>query len=108
MRPDYPSIVYTKILKELYPDVPVVLGGIEASLRRLSHYDYWQDRLRPGILIDSPADLLIYGMGELPMNELVTRLKAGESFNSLKDIRQTVYLTGKGRDKARGHRAFLT
>ena len=100
MRPDYPSIVYTKILKELYPDVPVVLGGIEASLRRLSHYDYWQDRLRPGILIDSPADLLIYGMGELPMNELVTRLKAGESFNSLKDIRQTVYLTGK-EDKAR-------
>ena len=99
MRPDYPSIVYTKILKELYPDVPVVLGGIEASLRRLSHYDYWQDRLRPGILIDSPADLLIYGMGELPMNELVTRLKAGESFNSLKDIRQTVYLTGKEEKK---------
>ena len=95
MRPDYPSIVYTKILKELYPDVPVVLGGIEASLRRLSHYDYWQDRLRPGILADSPADLLIYGMGELPMKELVTRLQAGESFNSLKDIRQTVYLTGK-------------
>ncbi|WP_286155890.1 YgiQ family radical SAM protein, partial [Parabacteroides goldsteinii] len=94
MRPDYPSIVYTKILKELYPDVPVVLGGIEASLRRLSH-DYWQDRLRPGILADSPADLLIYGMGELPMKELVTRLQAGESFNSLKDIRQTVYLTGK-------------
>lgn len=93
--PDYPSIVYTKILKELYPDVPVVLGGIEASLRRLSHYDYWQDRLRPGILADSPADLLIYGMGELPMKELVTRLQAGESFNSLKDIRQTVYLTGK-------------
>lgn len=95
MRPDYPSIVYTKILKELYPDVPVVLGGIEASLRRLSHYDYWQDRLRPGILIDSPADLLIYGMGELPMNELVTRLKAGESFCKLRDIRQTVYLTDK-------------
>jgi len=95
MRPDYPSIVYTKILKELYLDVPVVLGGIEASLRRLSHYDYWQDRLRPGILADSPADLLIYGMGELPMKELVTRLQAGESFNSLKDIRQTVYLTGK-------------
>lgn len=95
MRPDYPSIVYTKILKELYPDVPVVLGGIEASLRRLSHYDYWQDRLRPGILADSPADLLIYGMGELPMKELVTRLQAGESFNEIKDIRQTVYLTGK-------------
>ena len=99
MRPDYPSIVYTKILKELYPDVPVVLGGIEASLRRLSHYDYWQDRLRPGILADSPADLLIYGMGVLPMKELVTRLQAGESFNSLKDIRQTVYLTGKEEKK---------
>ena len=99
MRPDYPSIVYTKILKELYPDVPVVLGGIEASLRRLSHYDYWQDRLRPGILADSPADLLIYGMGELPMKKLVTRLQAGESFNSLKDIRQTVYLTGKEEKK---------
>ena len=95
MRPDYPSIVYTKILKELYPDVPVVLGGIEASLRRLSHYDYWQDKLLPGILKDSPADLLIYGMGELPLKELVSRLQAGESFNSLKDIRQTVYLTGK-------------
>ena len=95
LRPDYPSIAYTKILQERYPDVPVVLGGIEASLRRLSHYDYWQDRLRPGILADSPADLLIYGMGELPMKELVTRLQAGESFNSLKDIRQTVYLTGK-------------
>lgn len=92
MRPDYPSIVYTRILKELYPDVPVVLGGIEASLRRLTHYDYWQDRLRPGILIDSPADLLIYGMGEKPIRELVHRLLAGEEFDSLRDIPQTVYL----------------
>ena len=92
MRPDYPSIVYTRILKELYPDVPVVLGGIEASLRRLTHYDYWQDRLRPGILIDSPADLLIYGMGEKPIRELVHRLLAGEEFASLRDIPQTVYL----------------
>ena len=62
-RPEYPTIVYTKILKEIYPDVPVVLGGIEASMRRLTHYDYWQDRLRPSILVDSGADLLIYGMG---------------------------------------------
>ncbi len=93
MRPDYPSIVYTRILKDLYPDVPVVLGGIEASLRRLTHYDYWQDRLRPGILIDSPADLLIYGMGEKPIRELVHRLLAGEEFASLRDIPQTVYLT---------------
>lgn len=99
MRPDYPSIVYTKILKELFPDVPVVLGGIEASLRRLTHYDYWQDKLRPGILVDSPADLLIYGMGELPLKELVTRLQAGISFNELKEISQTAYLTDKEEKK---------
>ena len=95
MRPDYPSIVYTRILKELYPDVPVVLGGIEASMRRLTHYDYWQDRLRPGILADSPADLLIYGMGEKPIRELVHRLMAGEDFRTLHDIPQTVYLAGE-------------
>ncbi len=95
LRPDYPSIVYTRILKELYPDIPVVLGGIEASLRRLTHYDYWQDKLLPGILADSPADLLIYGMGELPLMELVTRLQAGTPFHELKDIRQTVYLAKK-------------
>lgn len=95
MRPDYPSIVYTKILKELYPDVPVVLGSIEASLRRLTHYDYWQDKLLPGILASSPADLLIYGMGEKPIKELVRRLKSRIPFNEIKDIRQTVYLTDK-------------
>ncbi len=95
MRPDYPSIVYTKILKELYPDVPIVLGSIEASLRRLTHYDYWQDKLLPGILASSPADLLIYGMGEKPVKELVHRLKSGIPFNEIKDIRQTVYLTDK-------------
>lgn len=66
LRPEYPTIVYTQILKELYPDTPVVLGGIEASLRRLTHYDYWQNRLRPCILKDSGADLITYGMGELP------------------------------------------
>jgi uncharacterized radical SAM protein YgiQ len=66
-RPEYPTIVYTQILKRLYPDVPVVLGGIEASMRRLSHYDYWQERVRPSILVDSGADLLVYGMGEKPM-----------------------------------------
>lgn len=93
MRPDYPSIVYTKILRELYPNTPILLGGIEASLRRLTHYDYWQDKLRPGILADSPADLLIYGMGELPLKELVSRLKAGEPFNQIKDINQTAYIT---------------
>ena len=92
MRPDYPSIVYTKILKELYPDVPVVLGGIEASLRRLTHYDYWQDRLLPGILVDSPADLLIYGMGEKPIAEIIRRLQQGVSIHEIKDVPQTVYL----------------
>ncbi len=93
MRPDYPSIVYTQALKRLFPDVPVVLGGIEASLRRLTHYDYWDDRLRPSILADSGADLLIYGMGEKPVKELVARLKSGTPFREIKDIPQTAYLT---------------
>lgn len=99
MRPEYPSIVYTQILKKLYPDVPVILGGIEASMRRLTHYDYWQDRVRPSILIDSGADLLIYGMGEKPIVALAEGLKpAGtcvskESFKELiANIPQMVYL----------------
>ena len=70
-RPEYPTIVYTQILKQLYPDTPVVIGGIEASLRRLTHYDYWQDRLRKSILVDSGADILVYGMGERPMQSLI-------------------------------------
>lgn len=75
MRPEYPTIVYTKILKQLYPNTPVVLGGIEASLRRLTHYDYWQDKVRPSILLDSGADLLIYGMGEKPITDLVNKMR---------------------------------
>lgn len=74
LRPEYPTIVYSKILKQLYPDVPVILGGIEASLRRLSHYDYWQDKFRPSILCDSRADMIVYGMGEKPIVELSRRL----------------------------------
>ena len=74
-RPEYPTIVYNQILKRLYPDVPVVLGGIEASMRRLSHYDYWQERVRPSILVDSGADYLVYGMGEQPMVEVAKRLE---------------------------------
>ena len=93
MRPDYPTVVYAEILKKLYPDVPVLLGGIEASLRRLAHYDYWQDRLRPGILSDSPADLLIYGMGEKPIIELVRLLKKGVPFSSIHNIPQTAFIT---------------
>ena len=92
MRPEYPTIVYTRILKQLFPDVPVVLGGIEASLRRLTHYDYWQDQLRPCILCDSGADLIIYGMGEKPIVELARRLDEGEQINQIRDIPQTVYL----------------
>lgn len=90
MRPEYPSIVYTQILKKLYPDVPVFLGGIEASMRRLTHYDYWQDRVRPCILCDSGADLLIYGMGEKPVVELAHRIQQGLP---LDDIPQIAYLT---------------
>lgn len=97
MRPDYPTIVYTRILKKLFPDVPVIVGGIEASLRRLTHYDYWQDKLLPGILYQSGADLLIYGMGELPLHEIAQRLIAGEPFDSLKSIRQIAYLVPKGK-----------
>ena len=74
LRPEYPTIVYTRILKELFPDVPVVIGGIEASMRRLTHYDYWQDKLLPSILVPSGADLLIYGMGEKPMISLAQLL----------------------------------
>ena len=74
MRPEYPTIVYTQILRQLYPDVPVVLGGIEASLRRVMHFDYWQERFRPSILVDSNADMITYGMGEKPTIELCRRL----------------------------------
>lgn len=90
MRPEYPSIVYTQILKKLYPDVPVVLGGIEASMRRLTHYDYWEDRVRPSILLDSGADLLIYGMGEKPIIELVQKM---EKEQPLSDIPQIAYIS---------------
>ena len=110
MRPEYPSIVYTQILKKLYPDVPVILGGIEASLRRVTHYDYWQDCVQKSILIDSGADLLIYGMGEKPITELCRRMKAltaaaGQTHGSAPiaaglpvphDILQTAYIIRKG------------
>lgn len=88
-RPDYPTIVYTKILKELFPDVPVLIGGIEASMRRLTHYDYWKDKLEPSILLSSGADMLIYGMGEQPLRELMRLLGKGVPFSSLKTIPQT-------------------
>ncbi|MBR5841982.1 MAG: YgiQ family radical SAM protein [Bacteroidaceae bacterium] len=95
LRPEYPSIVYSQILKQLYPDVPVVLGGIEASMRRLTHYDYWQDKVRRSILCDSGADILVYGMGEKPIVEIAQRLKGNNSPKDncqLKDIPQTATL----------------
>ncbi len=91
-RPDYASVVYCTILKSLFPDVPILLGGVEASLRRLTHYDYWSDKLRPGILIDTKADLLVYGMGEKPVREIIKQIKQGKKLNEITDIPQTAYL----------------
>lgn len=88
-RPDYPTVVYSEILKRLYPDVPVIAGGIEASLRRVAHYDYWQDRLRPTILADAPADLISYGMGERTILEIARRLDSGSRISELVGIPQT-------------------
>ncbi len=95
LRPDYPTIVYTKILKELYPDVPVILGGIEASMRRLTHYDYWQDKLMRCILCDSGADMIIYGMGEKPILRICEEIENGVPVGELRDVPQTVYLSKK-------------
>lgn len=94
-RPEYPTIVYTKILKQLYPDIPVVLGGIEASMRRLTHYDYWQDKLQKCILCDAGADMILYGMGAKSVLTLCERLSAGEQIQHIHDIPQTVYLAKK-------------
>ena len=94
-RPDYPTIIYSKILKQLFPDVPVVIGGIEASMRRLTHYDYWKDKLAPSILLSSGADMLIYGMGEQPIREIMKLLLKGVPFSSLKTIPQTAIVAGK-------------
>lgn len=91
-RPDYSSVVYTKALKKLFPDTPVVLGGVGSSLRRLTHYDYWSDQLKPSILVESGADMLIYGMGENPLIELLRLLDKGVPFESIKTIPQTAVL----------------
>lgn len=90
MRPDYPTIVYSRILRDLFPDTPIAIGGIEASLRRFSHYDYWQDRLRPSIITEAPADILLYGMGERTIVMLADRLAAGESIADITDLPQSM------------------
>ena len=93
MRPDRATITYAKIIKQLYPDVPLVIGGIEASLRRFSHYDYWDDSYHRSILADTGADLLIYGMGEKPVRELVRRMSAGATIEDCHDMCQIGYLS---------------
>ena len=99
-RPDYAVTVYTRILKEIYPDTPVVIGGIEASLRRVTHYDYWQDALKPSILIESGADWLCYGMGERPMLELTKAIETGRNLNDIRKIPQLgFYMDGRCRKK---------
>lgn len=90
-RPDYAVTVYTKILKEMWPDVPVVIGGIEASLRRVTHYDYWKDELMPSILVSSGADWLCYGMGERPMLELTRAIESGRNVSDIRKISQLAF-----------------
>jgi uncharacterized radical SAM protein YgiQ len=91
-RPDYATTVYTQILKKLYPDVPVLIGGIEASLRRVTHYDYWQDKLMPTILFDSGADMLVYGMGEQPLREILRLVRQGVPLDTIRNVNQIAFL----------------
>lgn len=93
MRPDYPTIVYSKILKKLYPDVPIIAGGIEASLRRVAHYDYWQDKLMPSILAQADIDMISYGMGERTIVELADRLRRGDSIKEIDNVPQTAFFS---------------
>jgi uncharacterized radical SAM protein YgiQ len=97
-RPNRAAIVYTTRLKEAFKDVPVVLGGIEASLRRFAHYDFWEDRVRRSVLFDAKADMLIYGMGEHPLQELAERMRRGERISDITDIRGTAYIGGATRE----------
>ncbi len=94
-RPDRATLVYAQRCREAFPDVPLILGGIEASLRRIAHYDYWSDTVRRSVLVDSKADLLVFGMGERPIWEIARRLRAGESVKTLRDIRGTAWIAPK-------------
>ncbi|OGR41876.1 MAG: YgiQ family radical SAM protein [Elusimicrobia bacterium GWA2_61_42] len=94
LRPDRATIIYSQRAREAYPDVPIVAGGIEATMRRFAHYDYWSDKVRKSVLLDSKADLLVYGMGERQIREIAARLKAGEKIPALRDIRGTAYPLG--------------
>ncbi|KKG74573.1 hypothetical protein DU43_08170, partial [Methanosarcina mazei] len=109
LRPNRAAIIYSNRIKEAFPDMPIVLGGIEASMRRFAHYDYLSDKVRQSILADAPADLVVYGMGELQIVEIAKRLQAGEDIKGIRDISGTVWkmevkawkeLKGKGKEKA--------
>jgi uncharacterized radical SAM protein YgiQ len=91
-RPDYALTVYSNILKDLYPDVPIVIGGIEASLRRLTHYDYWENKLKPSVLVDTKADILLYGMAEKSIIKIADLLNKGTDIKDIKDLPQTVFI----------------
>lgn len=91
-RPNRATIVYCNLIRKEYGDIPIIIGGIEASLRRFAHYDYWSDKVRASILIDSSADLLIYGMGEKPLFEILPRLKKGENIKEIRDVQGTCYV----------------
>ncbi len=95
MRPDYATVVYCKILKELYPETPIIIGGIEASLRRLTHYDYWEDKLHPSILVDSGADILTYGMGDRVIPEIAKSIASGYDIDSLRKLNQVAFIADK-------------
>ena len=103
MRPDRATIVYAQRCREAWPDAPVVLGGIEASLRRIAHYDYWSDKVRRSILFDAKADLLVFGMGERPIWEVADRMRRGEAIGQIRDVRGTAYLVKN--DEAKKHEA---
>jgi uncharacterized radical SAM protein YgiQ len=95
MRPDRAVTIYSNILKELYPDIPLIIGGVEASLRRVSHYDYWSDSLHKTILAGTNADLLVYGMGELPITRVVREMQNGKTIAEMRHVPQTAFLAGK-------------
>ncbi len=92
MQPRRAVTVYSKMLREVYPDVPIIIGGIEASLRRLAHYDYWDNKVMPSVLVDSEADLLVYGMGEKPLAQIAEALMAGIAISDITYVRGTAYL----------------
>jgi len=96
MRPNRASIVYGNLCRQAFSGVPIILGGIEASLRRIAHYDYWSDSIRRSVLLDAKADMLIFGMGERPVWEVADRLAAGETLEDLRNVRGTAHVLRKG------------